>query len=161
MRDTYTTSSPIIELIITNIGLTGPSTRIVRSLDPSNRRLRAKLSNCPCWADCITVTLAMPREVAAYPLTKGFDWGLRSLLVLRRTIPIPYSHDVQIVVQARGIPSRATESPSNPAQWRQLQRHGVFATHSHLSSDWQFKQSVAVALPAVILKAGGLRGWGA
>ena len=31
----------------------------------------------------------MPREVAAYPLTKGFDWGLRSLLVLRRTIPIP------------------------------------------------------------------------
>src|ERR1035437_1347437 len=31
----------------------------------------------------------------------------------------------------------------------------------HLSSDWQFKQSVAVALPAVILKAGGLRGWAA
>jgi hypothetical protein len=31
----------------------------------------------------------------------------------------------------------------------------------HLSSDWQFKQSVAVALPTVILKAGGLRGWAA
>jgi hypothetical protein len=28
-----------------------------------------------------------------------------------------------------GVTSRATESPSNAAQWRQLQRHGVFATH--------------------------------
>jgi hypothetical protein len=31
----------------------------------------------------------MPREVAARLLTKGFDWDLRSLLVLCRTIPIP------------------------------------------------------------------------
>ena len=37
----------------------------------------------------------------------------------------------------------------------------VYMANCHLSSDWQFKQSVAVALPAVILKAGGLRGWAA
>jgi hypothetical protein len=35
----------------------------------------------------------------------------------------------------------------------------LYMANCHLSSDWQFKQSVAVALPAVILKAGGLRGW--
>ena len=38
---------------------------------------------------------------------------------------------------------------------------GLYMANCHLSSDWQFKQSVAVALPAVILKAGGLRGWAA
>ena len=38
---------------------------------------------------------------------------------------------------------------------------GVYMANCHLSSDEQFKQSVAVALPAVILKAGGLRGWAA
>ena len=37
----------------------------------------------------------------------------------------------------------------------------LYMANCHLSSDWQFKQSVAVALPAVILKAGGLRGWAA
>ena len=38
---------------------------------------------------------------------------------------------------------------------------GLYMANCHLSSDWQFKQYVAVALPAVILKAGGLRGWAA
>src|ERR1039457_1696001 len=38
---------------------------------------------------------------------------------------------------------------------------GLYMANCHLSSDWQFKQSVAVALPAVILKAGRLRGWAA
>jgi hypothetical protein len=37
----------------------------------------------------------------------------------------------------------------------------LYMANCHLSSDWQFKQSVAVALPEVILKAGGLRGWAA
>jgi hypothetical protein len=37
----------------------------------------------------------------------------------------------------------------------------LYMANCPLSSDWQFKQSVAVALPAVILKAGGLRGWAA
>ena len=37
----------------------------------------------------------------------------------------------------------------------------LYMANCHLSSDGQFKQSVAVALPAVILKAGGLRGWAA
>src|SRR5664279_4199407 len=32
----------------------------------------------------------------------------------------------------------------------------LYMANCHLSSDWQFKQSAAVALPAVILKAGGL-----
>ena len=38
---------------------------------------------------------------------------------------------------------------------------GLYMANCHLSSDWQFKQSVAVALPAVILKAGWLSGWAA
>ena len=37
----------------------------------------------------------------------------------------------------------------------------LYMANCHSSGDWQFKQSVAVALPAVILKAGGLRGWAA
>src|ERR1035437_10280335 len=37
----------------------------------------------------------------------------------------------------------------------------LYMANCHLSSDWQFKQSVAEALAAVILKTGGLRGWAA
>jgi hypothetical protein len=51
------------------------------------------------------------------------------------------------------------EVMANPANWVGLA--GLYMANCHLSSDWQFKQSVAVALPAVILKAGGLRGWAA
>jgi hypothetical protein len=37
----------------------------------------------------------------------------------------------QLGFSVPGVAFRATESPSNVAQWRQLQRHGVFATHSN------------------------------
>ena len=37
----------------------------------------------------------------------------------------------------------------------------LFMANCHSSGDWQFKQSVAVALPTVILKAGWLRCWAA
>jgi len=45
-------------------------------------------------------------------------------------------------------------------EW-QVHAYCLYMANCHLSSDCQFKQSVAVALPAVILKAGGLRGWAA
>ena len=37
----------------------------------------------------------------------------------------------------------------------------VYMANWHSSGDWQFKQSVAMALPTVILKAGWLRCWAA
>ena len=44
------------------------------------------------------------------------------------------------------------ESP--PAPWHRAD--ALYMANCHLSSDWQFKQSAAVALPVVILKAGGI-----
>ena len=45
--------------------------------------------------------------------------------------------------------------------WDAFVYRSLYMANCHLSRDGQFKQSVAVALPAVILEAGGLRGWAA
>src|ERR1039458_4928566 len=60
MGPTCAKFSPITWPIITKIGPTDPSTRIVRSHVLSNRQPEATLLNCRCWADYITVTLARP-----------------------------------------------------------------------------------------------------
>ena len=71
MRDTYATFSPIIELIIMKIGRTGPSTRIVRSPDPSNRQTRATSSHGRGWADGITVTLVRRQPEPGFPFPRS------------------------------------------------------------------------------------------
>jgi len=60
MGFTCGTFSPISWPIIINIGPTDPWTRIVRSHAQSTRQIRARLSNCRSWADCITVALGKP-----------------------------------------------------------------------------------------------------
>jgi hypothetical protein len=42
-----------------------------------------------------------------------------------------------------------------------IERSELYMANWHSSGDWQFKQSVAMALPTVILKAGLLRCWAA
>ena len=68
--------------------------------------------------------------------------------------------------------SPASPSPSD-SKAQALRRQGTLYPHPekvtdplymancHSSGDWQFKQSVAMALPTVILKAGWLRCWAA
>src|SRR5882672_442936 len=67
MSSTSAKFCPITGPIITKIGPTDPSTRIVRSHDPSNHQTKAGLSHCRCWADCITVTLVKPPEATVSP----------------------------------------------------------------------------------------------
>ena len=51
----------------------------------------------------------------------------------------------------------ATLSPGGLGWWI----FPLYMANCHSSSDWQFKQPVAMALPTVILKAGWLRRWAA
>jgi mannobiose 2-epimerase len=45
--------------------------------------------------------------------------------------------------------------------WVEAEHLNVYMANWHSSGDWQIKQSVAMALPTVILKAGWLRCWAA
>jgi hypothetical protein len=75
--------------------------------------------------------------------------------------------DKQAVLQALrtgalswGTPCYGKKTHLDVCAWLDISQF-LYMANCHLSSDWQFKQSVAVALPSVILKAGGLRGWAA